>query len=303
LYENSTSNDEGTRQVVSECLGKLALNYPNELFVTFQEQIKSTSAFTRGVVLGGLKYAIVEKPNDVDKILQPLVDSFLSCFQDNDLTVRRNTILFFDVLVRYKPLLLKGLVQSHLQSILKETEKKAELVKTIDLGMMKHEVDDGLEIRKSSFELINHLLDAGFELGNISEFVNNQLISALNDTNDLKLLAYFTIMKLSCIPSGGQSLRSGLDKLVEVFSGMVSLMNPPKKEASKKEEAPLVATLPDEIIRGSLSAIASLAYIPGPSHPKFDELLQTVNKGDLKDKYTIALSQEEGRRDLRSSKQ
>ena len=61
--------------------------------------------------------------------------------------------------------------------------------------------------------------------------------------------------------------------------------------------------LPEEVVRSGLAAVASLALIPGPAHPKLDELLQAVSKGDLKDKFATASVQEGTRRDLRSSKQ
>jgi len=293
LYDNAASDDEGTRQVVSECFGKLALNNPTEIVATFSEHINSKSAHTRSTVLGGIKYAIIEKPHEVDKVLQPIIGVVFNSLKDNDLGVRRSAILAIDAAVRYKPLLVKG-VTSALDLILGETVKKADLVRTIDLGMMKHEVDEGLEIRKAAFELINHLFDASFELGNLSAFVNNQLAAALKDVNDLKLLAYSTVTRLASVPSGTESLRQGLEKLVEAFTSTVAKPVDPKKPEDG---------LPEEITRSGLAAIASLALIPGAANPKFDELLQAVHKGDLKDKYAAAASQEEGRRDLRSSKQ
>jgi len=312
LYDNCTS-DEGTRQVISECLGKLALTSPIEITASFQENIKSTSANVRSVVLNGVKFSIVEKPHDVDKVLQPVIGAFLDCLKDSDLNVRRNAILVFDSLVRYKPLFVKEQLSLHFIEILGETEKKSHLVRTIDLGSFKHEVDEGVENRKSAFELINHLLDAGFELGNLSNFVSNQLASGLKDTNDIKLLSYSCMIKLASVPSGVESLRAGIDKLVPGFTSTIAkpveVPDPkkvdPKKVDSKKEEEkkPVESGLPEEIIRGGLAAIAALALIPGITNPKFEELLQNVNKRvELKEKYTVAASQE-GKRDLRSSKQ
>jgi hypothetical protein len=292
LYDNSASDDEGTRQVVAESLGKLAQASPVEIIASFQEHLKSTSPHTRSTVLGGVKYSIVDKPHDIDKALQPAFGNFLQFLKDADLNVRRNAILALDAVVRFKPLIVKAHISAHLTDILAETLKRPELVRTIDLGISKHEVDEGLENRKAAFNLINHLLDASFELGDLSEFVNNQLSTALKDTNDVKLLAYSTVSKLATKSSGVNSLRKGLEKLVEAFSTTVAKPIDPKK--------PEQDSLPDEIIRSGLAAIASLALIQGPEpHPKLEELLQVVNKGELKDKFAA----EESRRDLRSSKQ
>jgi len=296
LYDNSASEDEGTRQVVAECLGKLAIAHPADVVPTLQERIKDKSPHTRSTVLGAAKFALsVEKLQAVDKALQPILTTFLDGLKDSDLNVKRNAILVADAAIRYKPLLVKSTITPYLPLILAETAKRSELVRIVDLGMMKHEEDHGLETRKAAFELVNHLLDASVDCGKLTEFVTNQLAAALKDTNDVKLLAYATISKLAAIPSGADALRSGLDKFVDAFKDTVAKPVDPKKA----EEA-----LPDEIVRSGLVAIASLAQIPGPVSAKFDELVQSLAKGDLKDKYAavqgIPLSKKV---DLRSSKQ
>lgn len=92
LYQ-CENEEEGIRNVVAECLGKLALISPKDLLQTFLERLKHQSAEIRATVITALKFSIVEKPQEIDELIQPVMGQFLDLLNDKDLVGKK--IFFF----------------------------------------------------------------------------------------------------------------------------------------------------------------------------------------------------------------
>lgn len=67
----------------------------------------------------------------------------------------------------------------------------------VDLGPFKHTIDDGLEIRKTSFECMDTLLDACLDRIDPSRFINPYLVSGLGDHADVKMPCHLILSKLA----------------------------------------------------------------------------------------------------------
>lgn len=277
LFQNCESEEEGTRNVVAECLGKLAIISPNDLVPHFLEKIKSPSAHTRSTVVTALKFAIVEKPHDIDKLLLPNMHTFLDCIKDSDLNVRRNTLLALNYAAHNKPALIHEILPQYLPLLYGESVVKPELIREVDLGPFKHKVDDGLELRKAAFECMYTLLDSCLDRVDIPAFVAN-LVNALKDHYDIKMLAHLMLIRLTTI--AGPALLEGLDQLVEPLR--TTIITKPKEGAVKQE-----IERNDELIRSALRAIIAIMNVPNSeSNFKFDEFLRDVVKqGEIGEKF------------------
>ena len=62
LFNHCESEEEGVRNVVAECLGKIALIEPAKLVPALKERTTSQAAFTRATVVIAVKYSMVERP-------------------------------------------------------------------------------------------------------------------------------------------------------------------------------------------------------------------------------------------------
>ncbi len=98
LFQHFESPEEGTRNVVAECVGKLALVHPQTLLPKLQENLSVGSAFIRSTVVTALKYTISDQPQPIDTLLHTCIGEFLATIGDPDLVSRTTIgIITFDV--------------------------------------------------------------------------------------------------------------------------------------------------------------------------------------------------------------
>ncbi|KAI3695011.1 hypothetical protein L1987_77999 [Smallanthus sonchifolius] len=278
LFNHCESEEEGVRNVVAECLGKIALIKPLKLVPALKERTTSPVAFTRATVVVAVKYSIVERPEKIDSVLYPEISTFLMLIKDQDRHVRRAAVLALSTAGHNKPNLIKGLLPELLPLLYDQTVIKKELIRTVDLGPFKHTVDDGLELRKAAFECVDTLLDNCLDQLNPSSFIVPYLKSGLDDHYDVKMPCHLILSKLAdkC-PS---AVLAVLDSLVEPLQKTVNFK--PKQDAVKQE-----VDRNEDMIRSALRAIASLNHVSGGdcSH-KFKNLMAEIAKSQsLWEKY------------------
>ncbi|KAG7031344.1 Cullin-associated NEDD8-dissociated protein 1, partial [Cucurbita argyrosperma subsp. argyrosperma] len=278
LFNHCESEEEGVRNVVAECLGKIALIEPGKLVPALKVRTTSPAAFTRATVVIAVKYSIVERPEKIDEIIYPEISSFLMLIKDHDRHVRRAAVLALSTFAHNKPNLVKGLLPELLPLLYDQTIVKQELIRTVDLGPFKHVVDDGLELRKAAFECVDTLLDNCLDQVNPSSFIVPYLKSGLDDHYDVKMPCHLILSKLAdkC-PS---AVLAVLDSLVDPLQKTINFK--PKQDAVKQE-----VDRNEDMIRSALRAIASLNRISGGDCSlKFKNLMNEISKSPaLSEKY------------------
>ncbi|XP_057502878.1 cullin-associated NEDD8-dissociated protein 1-like [Actinidia eriantha] len=278
LFNHCESEEEGVRNVVAECLGKIALIEPAKLVPALKERTTNQAAFTRATVVIAVKYSLVERPEKIDEIIYPDISSFLMLIKDLDRHVRRAAVLALSTAAHNKPSLIKGLLPELLPLLYDQTIVKQELIRTVDLGPFKHIVDDGLELRKAAFECVDTLLDSCLDQVNPSSFIVPYLKSGLDDHYDVKMPCHLILSKLAdkC-PS---AVLAVLDSLVDPLQKTINFR--PKQDAVKQE-----VDRNEDMVRSALRAIASLNRISGGDCSlKFKNLMSEIGKSPtLWEKY------------------
>ncbi|KAF1890490.1 hypothetical protein Lal_00041249 [Lupinus albus] len=278
LFNHCESEEEGVRNVVAECLGKIALIEPVKLVPALKVRTTSPAAFTRATVVIAVKYSVVERPEKIDEIIYPEILSFLMLIKDNDRHVRRAVVLALSTFAHNKPNLIKGFLPDLLPLLYDQTVVKKELIRTVDLGPFKHIVDDGLELRKAAFECVDTLLDSCLDQVNPSSFIVPYLKSGLDDHYDVKMPCHLILSKLAdkC-PS---AVLAVLDSLVDPLQKTINFK--PKQDAVKQE-----VDRNEDMIRSALRAIASLNHISGGDcSVKFKNLMNEISRSQtLWEKY------------------
>ncbi|WVZ77753.1 hypothetical protein U9M48_025580 [Paspalum notatum var. saurae] len=284
LFNHCESEEEGVRNVVAECLGKIALIEPKKLVPALKVRTSSPAANTRATVAIAIKYSIVERPEKIDEIMYSEISTFLMLIKDSDRHVRRAAVLALSTAAHNKPNLIKDLLPELLPLLYDQTVIKQELVRTVDLGPFKHVVDDGLELRKAAFECVDTLLDSCLDQVNPSSFILPFLLSGLADHYDVKMPCHLILSKLAdkC-PS---AVLAVLDSIVEPIEKTIS--HKPKGDAVKQE-----VDRNEDMIRSALRAISSLGRISGCDYSlRFKNLMnKIVSTPALAEKYNSVRSE------------
>eukprot|EP00246_Nothoceros_aenigmaticus_P008850 TRINITY_DN2398_c0_g2_i1.p1 TRINITY_DN2398_c0_g2~~TRINITY_DN2398_c0_g2_i1.p1 ORF type:complete len:1034 (-),score=241.13 TRINITY_DN2398_c0_g2_i1:61-2811(-) len=277
LFTHCESEEEGVRNVVAECLGKLALIEPVKLVPALEERTGSISPFTRATVVIAIKYTVVDRPERIDAYIKPCIASFLLLINDEDRHVRRAAVSALSSAAHNKPELVKDLLPTLLPLLYDQTVIKKELIRTVDLGPFKHTIDDGLELRKAAFECVDTLLDSCLDQIDPSAFISPYLISGLADHYDVKMPCHLILSKLA--EKCNSAVLAVLDHVVEPLEKTVT--NKTKADAVKQE-----VDRNEDMIRSALRAVDSLNRISGDGSSKFKAFMNNIVKtGPLGEKY------------------
>jgi len=273
LFNHCECGEEGTRNVVAECLGKLCLICPDNLLPQLRSALSSPSPLMRTTVVTAMKFTISDQPQPIDALLKTSIGDFLGALTDPDLNVRRVALVAFNSAAHNKPSLIRDLLRSVLPQLYNETQKRKELIREVEMGPFKHEVDDGLDLRKAAFECMYTLLEKCIDRLDIFEFLSH-VQDGLKDHYDIKMLTYLMVARVAQLCPG--AVLTKLDKLVEPLKLTVTTKvkaNAVKQEYEKQ----------DELKRSAMRAVAALMHVPGADkHPQLNEFLtQIKNTPDL----------------------
>uniref|UniRef100_A0A8C3LXK9 Cullin associated and neddylation dissociated 2 (putative) n=1 Tax=Chrysolophus pictus TaxID=9089 RepID=A0A8C3LXK9_CHRPC len=252
LFKHCECSEEGTRNVVAECLGKLTLVNPSELLPRLKKQLSSGSPHARSTVVTAVKFTIADHPQPIDALLKGCIGNFLKTLQDSDLNVRRVALAMFNSAAHNKPSLIRDLLTAVLPSLYNETKVRRELIREVEMGPFKHTVDDGLDVRKAAFECMYTLLESCLDRLDIYEYLNH-VEDGLKDHYDIQMLTFIMLARLSTLCPNAVLQR--LERLIEPLRATCSTK---VKAGSVKQEF----EKQDELKRSAMRAVAALLTIP-----------------------------------------
>merc|ERR1712137_1455453 len=278
LFEYCQSSKEGVRNVVAECVGRLAVINSEETLSIIISKLSSTSPHDRSTACASIKFAIVEQNSEIEKLLLPKVNLFLDLLQDSDVDVRRSVLLVFNFLVHNRPALVFEFLEKYTPMVYQESKENPQLLRKVKVGPFTHVVDDGLENRKAAFECMYTLMETCLSHLNVSDFISH-LVRGLDDNAaDIKSMCHIMLEHLA--KSRGPAIVQALDSIVEPLR--VTLEKKPKESAVKQDKERY-----EELVRSALRAIIAIAHIPGAdSSTKFNDFMNsTVQSGEIREKY------------------
>lgn len=131
LFKHCECSEEGSRNVVAECLGKLVMVNPDVLLPHLREALTSESALMRTAVVSAIKFTISDQPQPIDVLLRQCIGQFLLSLQDPEPSVRRVALVAFNSAVHNKPSLVRDLLPTLLPYLYSETKVKVNSLKPI----------------------------------------------------------------------------------------------------------------------------------------------------------------------------
>lgn len=124
LFKHCECSEEGSRNVVAECLGKLVLVNPEQLLPCLRQALTSESALMRTAAVSAIKFTISDQPQPIDALLRQCIGQFLFALQDPEPSVRRVALVAFNSAVHNKPSLVRDLLPTLLPYLYSETSVK-----------------------------------------------------------------------------------------------------------------------------------------------------------------------------------
>ncbi|EGC38692.1 hypothetical protein DICPUDRAFT_148578 [Dictyostelium purpureum] len=290
LFDNCVNEEEGTRNLVAECLGKLSMLEPTDIIPKLVEKITSSSPLERSTIVTSIKFSIMENKATVDKFLAPQIPQFFVLLNDNDLVVKRSALLSLNYIAHNRPTLIRENLTTYLPILYNNAKIKPELIREVDLGPFKHKVDDGIEIRKTAFECMYTLLDTSADKIDVPPFIAS-LCDGLKDTQyDIKLLCHLMIIRLANV--NGSSL---LENITTLLDPLKVILTTKVSETAVKQQV----ERNEECIRSALRAVVAISRIPNSeSIVKFEDFVKTVIRStNLYLQYNAILSEDNTNQD------
>ncbi|KAI9599345.1 armadillo-type protein [Syncephalis fuscata] len=291
LYTESSTDEETSKNVVAECIGRLTLANPSKFLPELQTRIQSDSARWRAASIAAVKFTFTSvQSRAYDDLLRPLLVEFLSLMKDDDLTVRHLSLTTLNSVVHNKPQLVRDVLDQLLPLLYKETVIRPELIHTVDMGPFKYQVDDGLDVRKAAYECMCTLLDSCVDRVETSVFLDH-VIPALSDQHDIRILVYLILTRLIRVAP-----TSVIQRLDDIADPLKATLTRKLKENAVKQEVEKNR----ELVRSALRVLAALATLPDHTTSlKFDTLLRETRTGPLAEELRVATTETENREQYR----
>ncbi|RKO89386.1 armadillo-type protein [Blyttiomyces helicus] len=256
LFQNvSEGQEEGTRNVISECLGKLSLSEPARFLPDLQGRLGSKVPAERATVVTAIRYTFTEhaESEGYDALLAPLIGDFLRLVQDPDPDVRRVSLATLNSAAHNKPHLISSSLNEILPLLYGETIVKVELIKTVEMGPFKHKVDDGFEARKSAYECMYTLLETCLSRIEIFGFLHRVLHGLSDPSMEIKQLTHLMLQHLAQLTPTpvAQKLPDTIDPLRK------SLLTQPQTKNAVKQELEQI----EELVRSAARTVIVLARL------------------------------------------
>lgn len=107
LMHPTSANEESTRVIVAECLGKLAMMNPEKYLSNLSKAFDSSDKLIRCCVLIAIRFMIQDHPIPADDKLALVLPKFLTHgIKDEDIETRRLAIVLLNTIAHHKPRLV-----------------------------------------------------------------------------------------------------------------------------------------------------------------------------------------------------
>ncbi|KAH8705301.1 putative cullin binding protein CanA [Talaromyces proteolyticus] len=227
----SASDDEDSRVVGSECIGRLALLDPASYVPHLQEYLTNDNPTVRGTVISAFRYTLSDSSSSYNDVLRPLIIPILvSMLSDKDLGNHRLALTTLNSAIHNKMEIIQPHLNELLPAVLGDTHIKPELIREVQMGPFKHKVDDGLDLRKTAYETLYASLDSAFKRINVSELYD-RILAGVDDEQDIRTLCNLMTAKL--ITLAPEDTQRQLDALSDRYAAILN--SKPKENAVKQE--------------------------------------------------------------------
>lgn len=222
-----SQEQEATRNIVSEALSHVLSTDPSNYLPKLQGLLSSDSFTEKATLIAALRHTLTHlatiegsSVSAIEPLLVSTLQRLLPHLNSPNLDISKITIITFNASIHHQPKLLSTLLPELIPRLLELSKPRPELVRVVDMGPFKVNIDDGLDVRKSTYECYLTLLNTIPERFD-SKPVLLQAIQGLGDVNEIKQLAIAVLLKFGQIMP--TTVASHLDYLVDPLTKTLSV--------------------------------------------------------------------------------
>ena len=266
LLEQAGSEEDSARNIVSECLGKLAIAQPVVLD-DIEKLLSSMSDKERATAATAFKHAVSSKHTTADEDLAKHLGALLELLGDENGVVKQAAIQAVTQCLLTKSRLAEPSLPTIVPAILGLTPVNKVLFREVVLGPFKQVVDDGLPLRRAAYECLDALVNLCPDDLPADELIP-AVVSGITD--------HFDMLKCSAISMTDHfSVKGTCHRILakvagirpeRVLDGLDKILAPVEKTLAFKLKSDAVkqdVEKVDEMKAGALSAVVALAKIEG----------------------------------------
>ncbi|KAL9950022.1 hypothetical protein D7B24_001154 [Verticillium nonalfalfae] len=269
----ASTNPENT-VVCAECVGRLVIVDPKTYMPALQSLLKDSSSGVRGMAVQAVRYTLPDSDDALDAMFRDvLLEMLLTMLDDAKMDNRRLAMSTLNSAAHNKPDLILPHLGQLMPFVLVESKVKPELIREVQMGPFKHYVDDGIEVRKSAYEMLYALMETAYARINKLDLYD-RIVAGLKDDNDIRALCNLMVTKLVVMDPEETTRR--LDALAEAYRGVLATKlkeGSVKQEVEKQQEANrsvlrVTLLLADRITRatgGGVSTATAMATATTPA--------------------------------------
>lgn len=163
LVNQANTEDEGERNVIGECLGRLGSLNSAESTTLLQSIAQALTNYKdseqqRATMAIALKSAIIYSPNDSCLTQAGVVEEIYSGLEKEKSQITRTELMnCLNLLLTKKVSLVEGEISHIEELVFPHCKTNTELVKKVQIGSMTHVIDDGLPQRLAVYRIMDTL--------------------------------------------------------------------------------------------------------------------------------------------------
>lgn len=285
-----TEMDDNIQSVVSECIGRICVRH--EAYVgELKKRLGDSNPVTQAIVLSSLRYIFgqvtssEDVPEDLHSVPRDLVTLVDHVSQDNTVEL---SLTCLNAILHNAPTLALPILPSLVSTLITHTHVNNALIRQVQMGPFKLKVDDGLSLRKTTYDSVLSLL-SNIDAKSLTAHLPSQqllalferLLAGLSDEHNIQILSLVCIPKAVAVDisllgaqiESGEGTKPAVNVLTTTLTG---LLNKEVKESAIKQEF----EKKNEIQRNVLRCVGSITGLleDTPIQPLTDVELNSWNE-------------------------
>ena len=183
------------------------------------------------MAIQAIRFTFADNDDAFDETLkQVLVGMLGTMLKDSNIENRRLALTTLNSATHNKPDIVLPQIASLIPLVMKDTKIDPDLIRQVQMGPFKHQVDDGLELRKSSYETLYSFIETAYSRMNHHDLFD-RVVAGLEDEHEIKMLCNLMVTKLAVLDPDETFRR--LDSIADKYRVVLSFK--PKENSVKQE--------------------------------------------------------------------